>query len=87
MQHFAATGHDGVLAAALASAHEHALTGEQAEAQLREGTARWWQNARRTGVAAPTGDDGLSAEEAERLRQLEFVRRGQPAPVPPDADS
>ena len=86
MQQFADTPFDPVFAAALASAHDHALAVEQVEAQLREGAARWWQNARRTGATTPPPEAGLSAEETERLRQLEIVRRGRPAPEAPDAE-
>jgi DNA primase len=76
MQALAATPHEPVLAAALASAEEHKVTPEHAEARLRDGVARWWLQARRAGVAvAPPGAD-LPPEEAERLRQLECVRRG-----------
>jgi DNA primase len=87
MQHFASTGHDAVLSAALASAHDHALAIEHVESQLREGAARWWQHARRAGAATPPPESGLSAEEAERLRQLEIVRRGRPARSVPDAET
>jgi DNA primase len=85
MQQFADTPFDPVFAGALASAHDHALAVEQVEAQLREGAARWWQNARRAGATTPPPEAGLSAEEAERLRQLEAVRRGRPAPDAPDS--
>jgi hypothetical protein len=87
MQHFAQTGHDAVLSSALASAHDHALAVEQVEAQLREGAARWWQNARRAGTPTPPPEAGLSAEETERLRQLEIVRRGRSAGPPPDSET
>jgi len=86
MQQFADTPFDPVFAAALASAHDHALAVEQVEAQLREGAARWWQNARRAGATTPPPEAGLSVEETERLRQLEIVRRGRPAPEAPDAE-
>jgi len=85
MQQFADTPFDPVFAAALASARDHALAVEQVEAQLREGAARWWQNARRAGATTPPPEAGLSVEETERLRQLEIVRRGRPAPEAPDA--
>jgi DNA primase len=85
MQQFADTPFDPVFATALASAHDHALAVEQVEAQLREGAARWWQNARRAGATTPPPEAGLSVEETERLRQLEIVRRGRPAPEAPDA--
>ncbi len=77
VQHFADTRHDAVLAVALASAHDNALAPEQAEAALRDGVQRWWHQARRDGRAQPgtAGTLGLTAEEAERNRQLEIVRR------------
>jgi len=87
LQHFAHTEHDPVLSSALASAHDHALAIEQVEAQLREGAARWWQHARRAGAATPPPEGGHSSEEAERLRQLEIVRRGGSAGSVPDADA
>jgi DNA primase len=74
MQRFAGTDHDAVLAAALASAHDHALGRDQAEAALRDGAVRWWHQARRAGAEAPVAAE-VSDEEAERLRQLEIVRR------------
>jgi DNA primase len=77
LQHFAGTTHDPVLAAALAQAHDQALEPEQAEIQLRAGVDRWWVNARRGGEAELPGDavPEASGEEAERLRQMDFVRR------------
>jgi DNA primase len=78
MQRFAASAHAPVLVAALASAEDHGLTAEHAEARLRDGAARWWLHAQRAGTAvAPLGSP-LSAEESERLRQLEWVRRTLP---------
>ena len=78
LQRFADTPHDAVLSAALAAAQDQALAPELAEAQLREGVRRWWITAQREGSAEPPPDEApvLTAEEAERLRQLEFVRRG-----------
>ena len=86
MQHFAGTRHDPVFASALATAHDHALAPEQVEAQLREGAARWWQNARRAGAPGTVADASVSPEESERLRQLELVRRGGPLGPGPDAE-
>jgi hypothetical protein len=78
LQRFADTPHDAVLSAALASAQDQALAPELAEAQLREGVRRWWIAAQRDGRAGPPPDEApeLTAEEGERLRQLELVRRG-----------
>ena len=87
MQYFARTGHDAVLASALASAHDQALGVDQVEGQLREGAARWRQNARRAGTPTPPPEVGLSTEETERLRQLEIVRRGRPARPAPDSET
>jgi DNA primase len=75
MQGFAGTPHDAVLSAALAAAEDHALTAEQAEAQLRDGAKRWWLKAQREGADVPDVDLELSPEEAERRRQLDLVRR------------
>ena len=78
LQQFADSPHDRVLAAALAAAQDQALAPELAEAQLREGVRRWWITAQREGSAEPPPDEApeLTPEEAERLRQLDFVRRG-----------
>ena len=79
MQYFANTPHEPVLVAALAAAEDHGITLEQATVHLAAGVARYWQQAQRAGHpgrsaagAAPT------PEEAERLRQLEMVRRTLP---------
>ena len=78
MQRFAGSPHAGVLAAALATTEDHGLTEEDAEARLREGAARWWLYERRAGRAVASGEAPPSGEEAERLRQLEWVRRALP---------
>ena len=78
MEHFATSEHAPVLAAALATAADQGLTGEHAEERLREGAARWWLWARRAGRAATTDGAPPSTEEAERLRQLEWVRGALP---------
>ena len=77
MQHFAGTSHDALLASALAAAHDQALPPGELEAQLRAGVQRWWLHARREGNADGLPDDAceLTPEEAERVRQLEIVRR------------
>jgi hypothetical protein len=75
LQHFADSPHEAVLAGVLATADDHGLTVELAEGHLREGLERWWQQARRSGSAAPTPvEGGQTAEEIQRLRQLQFVR-------------
>jgi DNA primase len=79
MQHFADTAHDAIFSAALAAADDHEITPELAAERLTAGVARYRQQARRAGVAG--GDEAqppTSPEEAERLRQLEIVRRGAP---------
>jgi len=87
LQHFADSPHEPVLAGILATADDHGLTAELAEGHLREGLLRWWQQARRAGSAAPApAEGGQSAEEIQRLRQLQFVRKtageapGSPSP-------
>ena len=67
------------MVAALTAAEDHGITSEQATVHLAAGVARYWQQAQRAGnpgrsafAAAPT------PEEAERLRQLEMVRRTLP---------
>jgi DNA primase len=76
IQHFTGTPHEPVLSQALATAQDHGITPELAEAHLRAGAARYWQQAHRDGRAV--GDAGAAppatAEESERLRQLEMVR-------------
>ena len=75
-----------MLAGVLAKADDHGLTVELAEGHLREGLERWWQQARRTGSAAPAPvEGGQTAEEIQRLRQLQFVRKSAgetPGPTP-----
>jgi DNA primase len=78
MQHFVGTAHERVLVTALATAHDHDVTPEQAEVNLRAGTRRYWLHAQRHGQPAAAGDadaEELPAEETERHRQLEMVRR------------
>lgn len=83
IQHFAGTAYAPLLALALATAHDHGLTPEQADQHLSAGVERYWLQARRSGRidTAPTGQSAaastaaLSDEETERLRQLEMVRR------------
>ncbi len=75
MQHFAGTEHEDLLVQALAMAEDHGLTAEQASADLQEGIARYWEQARRTGRAlAADAPAPRTPEEAERSRQLDMVR-------------
>jgi len=82
MQRFADSPHEPVLAGALATAEDHELTPEDAEARLREGAARWWLYARRSGKVGGGEAPPPGGEEAERLRQLEWVRRTLPGTNP-----
>jgi hypothetical protein len=86
MQSLATSEYEPVLAAALASAEDQSLTEEHAEAEFRDGVERWRLWARRDGRAAVTDDAPVTGEEAQRLRQLEWVRRtlpdGKPAGPP-----
>jgi DNA primase len=76
IQHFADSPHEGILASVLAKAEDHGLTTEMTEANVRKGLENWWQQARRAGSAAPApAEGGQSAEEIQRLRQLQFVRK------------
>jgi DNA primase len=91
LQHFADSPHEALLASLLAMAEDHGLTTELAEAHVREGLERWWQQARRSGTSAPAAlAGGQTAEEIQRLRQLDFVRQaaGARGPgSPPSEDS
>jgi DNA primase len=90
LQHFADSPHEAVLAGVLATADDHGLTVELAESHLREGLERWWQQARRTGSAAPAAaEGGQTDEEIQRLRQLQFVRKaaGEAPGSTPSEDS
>jgi DNA primase len=87
MQHFAGTAHERVLVSALTSAHDNGVTPELAESHLRAGAQRYWLYARRSGQMTAAGAQAaataaaashLPAEETERLRQLEMVRRALP---------
>ena len=88
MQHFAGTPHDRILAQVLATAEDQGITAEQATEHLKEGVGRFWQQAQRAGrpVAEAAGPDTAArttAEENERLRQLDMVRRAPPGGGPP----
>jgi DNA primase len=76
MQAFADSPHERVLADALATATDHGLGREQAQAALAEGVARLWEHAARSGhvQGTPAAAPPRSAEETERLRQLAIVR-------------
>jgi len=87
MQHFSGTPLEQVLVAALATAHDHGVTPELADEHLRAGVRRYWLQAQRAGHAVAAGAETeatamatseLPAEETERLRQLEMVRRALP---------
>jgi DNA primase len=83
MQHFAASPHEPVLASALATAEDTGITAEQAAMHLKAGAARYWQQAQRAGrKGAPDSGAPATAEESERLRQLEMVRRSLPTTEP-----
>jgi hypothetical protein len=82
MQSLASSDYEPVLAAALATAEDQSLTEEHAEAQFRDGVERWWLWARRDGRAAATDGSPVAGEEAQRLRQLEWIRRTMPASKP-----
>jgi DNA primase len=75
MQYFAESPHESVLASALAAAEDAGITAEHAAVQLADGVARYWQQAQRGGFPGGPGESAPTAEEAERLRQLEMVRR------------
>ena len=75
MQYFAESPHESVLASALAAAEDAGITAEHAAVQLADGVARYWQQAQREGFPGIPGESAPTAEEAERLRQLEMVRR------------
>jgi hypothetical protein len=76
MQAFAGSPHERVLADALATATDHGLGQEQAQAALAQGVARLWEHAARSGrvQGSPADAPPRSAEETERLRQLAIVR-------------
>ena len=75
MQSLASSDYEPVLAAALATAEDQSLTEEHAEAQFRDGVERWWLWARRDGRVAATRGAPVAGEEAQRLRQLEWIRQ------------
>jgi DNA primase len=76
MQYFAQSPHEPLLAAALASAEDQGITPELAAIHLADGVARYWKRAHRAGYPPSPDDAAPTREEAERIRQLEMVRRG-----------
>jgi len=86
MQHFAGSPHERILTDALVAAEDHGISDEQAAEHLRAGVIRYWEQAKRAGRPVATALDGealpASAEETERLRQLELVRRAASASRP-----
>jgi len=83
VQYFAQSPHDSVLASALATAEDHGITAEHAAMHLKAGVARYWQQAQRAGhPGSPESATPPTAEESERLRQLEMVRRTLPGSKP-----
>jgi hypothetical protein len=73
LQAFADTPHAAVFASILAAMEEEPLDDVALESEMKEGLARWWQQARRSGRPAPAGDE--AGEEARRVQQLEYVRQ------------
>jgi len=73
MQRFADTPHDAVLATALALAQDQGLAPEQVASAFHAGVARWRLAAQRAGTL--DADAGVAPEEAERVRQLNLVKR------------
>jgi DNA primase len=71
VQQMLGTVHEATVVAALSGSDDQGMTPEQAEAQLRDGAARWaaQRSARETGrlLATPLGE--MSTEEREALRQ------------------
>ncbi len=83
MQYFAQSPHETVLASTLATAEDHGITAEHAAVYLKAGVIRYWEQAQRAGrPGPPESGSPPSAEEVERLRQLEMVRRSLPAGTP-----
>jgi DNA primase len=73
LQAFADSPHAEVFASILAAMDEEPLDDGALESEMKEGLARWWQQARRSGRPAPAADE--AGEEARRLQQLDYVRR------------
>ena len=80
MQHFMESPHEPLLASALATAEDHGITAEHAAEHLTAGVARYWQQERRAGrPGSPVSEIPPTAEETERLRQLEMARPRGPS--------
>ncbi|MCC7328449.1 MAG: DNA primase [Burkholderiales bacterium] len=76
LQAFADTAHAQVLASALAAAEDQRLDDQAIAAEVHEGLARWWQQARRSGMPAPAPNGSTTVpEEDQRVRQLQYVRQ------------
>jgi len=86
LQHFSGSVHERILAGVLAAAEDQDLSPEIVDAHLREGIERWWRQARMAGQSAPDGPAAqtMTAEDVERLRQLELVRQSAGKPPRPD---
>jgi len=85
LEAMAGTPHAEVLASVLATAEDHHLTEDAIEAEVRDGLARWWQQARRSGMPAPAGSAADAApEESKRVQQLEYVRQRMAERAPTD---
>ncbi len=85
LEAMAGTPHAEVLASVLATAEDHHLTEEAIEAEVRDGLARWWQQARRSGMPTPAGSAAdVAPEESKRLQQLEYVRQRMAERAPAD---
>src|SRR6266545_519659 len=87
VQHFVGSSHESVLMEALVMAEDQAITAEQAAEHLKAGVSRYWQQAQRAGRPVAGAAEAETAaqttpEEAERLRQLEMVRRGPSGATP-----
>jgi hypothetical protein len=82
IQAFAGSEFEGTLAAAAASAEEHAITPELAESQLREGVARFRQQDEQRRLAALLAQplESLSAEQRELIATR--LGSGRPARDP-----
>ena len=80
LQAFTDTSHGDLFASILASLENEPLDDPAVEAEMREGLARWWHQARLEGRPAPASGLGeLPSAEGRRLEQLEFVHRAQQA--------
>ncbi|MFO1323099.1 MAG: DNA primase [Burkholderiales bacterium] len=85
VQAFAGMPEGAVIASALATIEDHRLDDAANEAEVRAGLARWWQQARRSGMPAPPAS-AEAPEEDRRNAQLEYVRqqaalRARPGPA------